>query len=60
MKAKPTYESPAVIRQAYLSREAVMLQASVVDQIEAIETMGQDVEEKDFSGSTFNHTWGEY
>lgn len=56
MKAKPTYESPAVVRQAFLSREAVMLQASVVDNV-TIESLGQEVEVHDFTSNDFNHQW---
>ena len=45
------------MNQATLNLEIDMLAGSVVDKDTNGETAGQKVEERDMSGSGFNHTW---
>ncbi len=56
MKRKQPYKAPAILREVRLQLEGELLSGSVVDHIE-VTSMGQDVENIDFSGDTFNHDW---
>ena len=56
MKQKSRYESPFIQRVVHLQMEGELLSGSVVNHIE-VTSMGQDVENFDFSGDSFNHEW---
>ena len=56
MKQKMRYKAPAVRRVVPVHLKGSLLSGSVADHIEVI-SMGQDVEELDFSGDGFNHEW---
>ena len=56
MKQKMRYNAPAVRRVVPVHLKGSLLSGSVADHIEVI-SMGQDVEELDFSGDGFNHEW---
>ena len=52
------YQSPCVLREAGVETETSFLLGSVVDNIGAVESTGQEVKEYDFADEqTFNHTW---
>lgn len=55
------YASPRIVRKVAIAVESPVLAGSVVDDINkaSIESVGQQVETKDFSGSGFNHKWEE-
>ena len=51
------YETPQVLARVPFELEGAILSASVVEMIEAVETIGHEVENYDFSEPQFNHTW---
>ena len=53
------YESPSVLSVHPVCTERGILQTSVVENIEAVETIGHEVHNYDFSPgqNTFNHEW---
>ena len=51
------YEAPQILARVPFEMEGSILTASVVEYIEAVETIGHEVDEVDFSESQFNHTW---
>ena len=51
------YEAPQILARVPFETEGSILTASVVEYIEAVETIGHEVDEIDFSESQFNHTW---
>ena len=56
MKRKQPYKTPLILREVRLQLEGELLTGSVADNIE-VTTMGQEVEEYDFSSDNFNHDW---
>ena len=56
---KKRYLAPVVLRKVALWIEEGVLTASVVNKVEAVKSMGQEVEQYDFSapGNSFNHSW---
>ncbi len=56
MKQKTRYIAPAVRRVMPIRLNGTLLSGSVADHVEVI-SMGQDVENLDFSGDGFNHEW---
>lgn len=57
MRRKQHYVSPAVLREAIYVPEGQLLAGSVVDNIEKIESTGQDLTDLDFTSGGFNHDW---
>ena len=52
------YKHPEVLREVRTETESAFLLGSVVDNIGAVESTGQEVKEYDFADEqTFNHTW---
>ena len=52
------YKHPEVLREVCTETESAFLLGSVVDNIGAVESTGQEVKEYDFADEqTFNHTW---
>ena len=52
------YKCPLVIREVGVETETSFLLGSIVDNVGAVESTGQEVKEYDFSEEqTFNHTW---
>ena len=59
MMERLKYISPSVLRSVQLRAETPLLAASVVDNIEHIDTAGQQVQDMNFGDySSFNHEWG--
>lgn len=56
MRTKRQFERPAILRELALTGDGPILQGSVADNTVIVST-GQAVEEHDFSGENFNHTW---
>lgn len=56
MKSK-NYISPRVLNTGNVLLENNLLAGSVVTKDTKIETMGQEVKNYDFSGSSFNQVW---
>jgi len=59
MEQKHKYTAPAVLDDLALELEGEILKASVVDNIESVETTGQEVVTYDFSDPSngLNHSW---
>ena len=52
------YKRPEVLQEVCMQVECAFLLGSVVDNIGAVESTGQEVKEYDFADEqTFNHTW---
>jgi hypothetical protein len=52
------YKSPLVLREVGVETETSFLLGSIVDNVGAVESTGQEVTEYNFSDNTqFNHTW---
>ena len=51
------YEAPLVLKTVRVCLEKNLLEGSVVNKKNKIETAGQQVEKHDFSDSGFNTTW---
>ncbi|MBR1706886.1 MAG: hypothetical protein IJ721_08910 [Bacteroidales bacterium] len=59
MQKKP-FKTPTVVREWLVQWERDFLAASIVNDLETVETTGQDVETLDFDSSgIFNHSWDE-
>ena len=56
MKRKQPYKAPAILREVCLQLEEELLVGSVIDKTD-ITSVGQTVDEYDFSKEGFNHTW---
>ncbi|MBR6053768.1 MAG: hypothetical protein IKP46_00345 [Bacteroidales bacterium] len=57
MKKRVQFSSPRILQEVKISAEISFL-ASVVDQIQPIESIGQEVKEYNFADETqFNHEW---
>ena len=54
---KQFYESPSVKKKLAIRLETSFLAGSVVSKDTAIETAGQQVEERSFALPDYNHTW---
>jgi hypothetical protein len=50
------YVAPAILQEGRLELEMPILENSLVDKA-VITSVGQEVEEHDFSLDTFNHEW---
>lgn len=60
MKKKKTFAPPGILSVVHMETEGSVLAGSIVDDIEYIESTGQDVETLDFDSSDmFNHQWDE-
>lgn len=57
MEQKHKYTSPAVLDDLALELEGEILKASVVDDIENVQSTGQEINEIDMSTDQFNHVW---
>ncbi|MBQ6302380.1 MAG: hypothetical protein IJK75_08350 [Bacteroidales bacterium] len=59
MKRKLHYETPAIRREVTLQMRGELLNGagSIVDNAD-VRTMGQEVQDLDFSGAGFNYSWG--
>ena len=55
MKKRRVYASPAILQETFFKPEGQLLAGSVVDNIEKIESTGQDLTE--FSSDDFTHNW---
>lgn len=56
---KKKYTRPHVLNEVQCKLEMNLLAGSIVQNIEAIEIEGQEVDDfYDGGGSTFNHEWG--
>jgi hypothetical protein len=55
--SKAVYQAPAVLRVVSFEPETNLLKGSVVNQDTGVKSVGQDVENYDFSGSSFNQDW---
>ena len=52
------YKHPEVLREVCTETECAFLLGSIVDNVGAVESTGQEVKEYDFADEqTFNHTW---
>lgn len=53
------YKRPLVLKEVGVEIETSFLLGSIVDNVGAVESTGQEVQEYDFSeaGNQFNHTW---
>ncbi len=56
MRKKQQFVRPAVLQETILLSESPILAGSLVDNTTIVST-GQEVENYDFSGDTFNHEW---
>ena len=56
VKMSNHYVAPAILQEGRLELEMPILENSLVDKA-VIVSVGQDVEEHDFSGDDFNHEW---
>ena len=56
VKMSNHYVAPAILQEGRLELEAPILENSLVDKA-VITSVGQEVEEHDFSLDTFNHEW---
>lgn len=54
---KVNYTAPAVIDDLALELEAEILGASVANDIENVQSTGQEINEIDMSTDQFNHVW---
>lgn len=52
------YHPASVVRRIPIQMEGELLAGSVVDKMQ-VQSTGQEVEEIDFSRSSFNHSWEE-
>ena len=55
---RTNYQAPRVLRDIALLGECDILQASLVDTA-TVKSVGQEVEEYDFTSSELNHQWEE-
>lgn len=55
---KKKYAKPQVLKEVEFKLETNILQGSVVQNIEAVEIEGQEVDGVYDGGGTFNHEWG--
>ena len=52
------YKHPEVLREVCMETECAFLLGSIVDNVGAVESTGQEVKEYNFAeDQTFNHTW---
>ena len=56
VKMSNHYVAPAILQEGRLELEMPILENSLVDKA-VITSVGQEVEEHDFSLDTFNHEW---
>ena len=56
MKNSSSYQSPRVLQEVSVRVEKSFLTASVVDTA-VVTSVGQEVEEYDFTSADFNHQW---
>lgn len=56
-KVKQKFMPPAIIRELSMFPEEPVLASSIVDTDITVKSMGQEVENHDFSKETFNHEW---
>ena len=56
VKMSNHYVAPAILQEGRLELEMPILENSLVDKA-VITSVGQEVEEHDFSLGTFNHEW---
>ena len=58
MKNSSNYQSPRVLQEVSIRVEKAFLKASLVDTA-VVTSVGQEVEEHDFTTDEFNHQWEE-
>ena len=56
MKHSSNYQSPRVLQEVSIHMEKAFLKASLVDTA-VVTSVGQEVEEHDFTTDEFNHQW---
>jgi len=56
MTQKLRYATPIILREVNLHTEGTLLAGSVVDNSN-VTSVGQKIDEYDFSQTTFNHDW---
>lgn len=56
LKSKHNYASPVILRVVGFAPRASLLAGSIVDKAN-VTSVGQQVDNYDFSDGSFNHTW---
>lgn len=56
MGTKKTYSAPAILRLVDFAPQEALLAGSIVKDAQ-VTSIGQKVDDYDFSGTTFNHDW---